>query len=308
MPSQTLSVVICTRNRLSSLRRCFEALASVRTHRAWELVIVNNGSTDGTKEYLDGMHASPIDRTPLRTVFEARPGLGLARNSGWRAANGNIIAFTDDDCYVAEDYVDSILEVFEEDREIGFLGGRVLLYDSTDYRITIQESTVRLYFEPRTFLAAGVVQGANMAFKRSTLERIGGFDERLGAGTRFPCEDVDAVAAALWAGIPGVYDPRPVVHHHHGRKTEREVHALMRSYAQGRGAYFAKYIMKKASRAEYLRAWICSARGEFTGTIRSGRFPQMQQSFGELSSGLRYLFEDLLPGPTHGERTAGGEG
>jgi hypothetical protein len=180
------------------------------------------------------------------------------------------------------------------------LGGRILLYDSSDLKITIEESTDRRYFRPRAFVAAGNVHGANMAFRRTALERIGGFDDRLGPGTRFNCEDVDAIAAALWAGIPGAYDPRPVVYHHHGRKTEVEARELLRSYDAGRGAYFAKYIMKKASRWEYCRAWINSARGdEYMRAVRGGPFPKMERLFRELSSGVRYVVSDLLPGAIH---------
>jgi GT2 family glycosyltransferase len=76
----------------------------------------------------------------VRTTFEPRTGLALARNKGWRIAKANIIAFTDDDCcYVPETYVDSIVQVFHDNAEAGFLGGRILLFDPRDYNITTLE-------------------------------------------------------------------------------------------------------------------------------------------------------------------------
>jgi len=273
-----------------------DALAAAATAHACELVIVDNGSSDGTREYLESFKGSAINRLLVKSTFEAKPGLGRARNTGWRTASANIIAFTDDDIYVANDWVDSISAIFEENPETGFVGGPVLLYDSTDYNITVRETRERILFRPQEFIYPGWIGGGNMVFKRSALERIGGFDQRMGAGTQFPCEDVDVEAAALWAGVPGLYDPRMVVYHHHGRKTEREAQQLMRSYDKGRGAYYAKYILKKASRGEYSRAWIGSVKHEFVSAIRGGRFPTMGRSLRELSSGLRFVVSGLFEG------------
>src|SRR5580700_4266666 len=124
MSSPKLSVVVCTRNRLEKLRRCVDALLSVTTMRDWELVLVDNGSDDGTSAYLDSVKASTIARPQIVTAFEAKRGLAAARNKGWRTASAEIVSFTDDDCYVSEEYVDSILQVFEDNAEVGFLGGR----------------------------------------------------------------------------------------------------------------------------------------------------------------------------------------
>jgi GT2 family glycosyltransferase len=292
-PSLSLSVVVCSRNGVEKLKRCVEAMLSVKTRRDWELVIVDNDSSDGTGEYLASLTARTLDRPTVRGAFEGIHGLAAARNRGWRAATGSIVAFTDDDCYASADYVDSILDVFEGDQNIGFLGGRILLFDASDQKITIQESEQREYFSPASFVAAGVIQGANMAFRRTVLEGIGGFDERMGHGTRFSCEDIDAVAAALWAGFSGVYDPRPVVYHHHGRRTDSDSSRLMRIYDLGRGAYFTKYILAKSSRWVYLRAWMNSVRAEFLGGLRRFRVPTMGRSRRELFGCMRFAVTEM---------------
>jgi glycosyltransferase involved in cell wall biosynthesis len=285
--SPILSVVVCTRDRCSKLKRCVDALLSVTTARDWELVIVDNGSTDGTSEYLASIDKKQFNRVHVKTIYEPKRGKSHAINTGWRASAGEIVAFTDDDCYVTETYVDSILQVFENHPEVGFWGGCLLLFDPMDSRVSLQESQQRCYFQPGTFIYAGDVSGANMAFKRSSLERIGGFDERLGPGTPFISEDIDAVAAALWAGIPGVYDPTVVVYHHHGRRTEREAQEIMRSYDAGRGAYYAKYILRKDSRSAFLRAWIRSIKYDCVTALRQRRLPK--RSLREITSGLRFV-------------------
>src|SRR3546814_9709199 len=67
-----------------------------------------------------------------------------------------------------------------------------------------------------------------------------------GAGTPFACEDVDALARAAAAGWRGAYDPRPLVYHHHGRKTREDALRLRRVYDTARGAYYAKCIMDRS--------------------------------------------------------------
>ncbi len=281
-----LSVIVCTRDRLDSLKQCVAALAAVRTEQAWELVVVDNASSDGTAEYLGVLAKQALPIPKLTTTLEPKRGLAAARNTGWRSASANLLAFTDDDCYVASEFVDSVIQVFAENYNYGFCSGRILLFDDRDYPVTIQESEERVEFLPQTFLPAGAVQGANLAFRKEALERIGGFDERLGAGTPFPSEDVDAAAAALWAGFPGVYDPRPVVFHDHGRRTDQAVNALRASYDAGRGAYYAKNIWQPRTRAAYLKAWGKSIRRDLRESRWSGRLPL--QSIREVISGARF--------------------
>lgn len=286
-----VSVVISTLNRRASLERCIEAFRSMTTARHWELVIIYQDETDGTREYLSTLLEKPLPRVRLKKAFEPKLGLATARNTGWRIAKGGIVAFTDDDCYVSKDYLDSLVQVFEDDPEIGFLTGRLLLFDASDYKITIQESLQPRNFRAGEFIAAGSVHGANMAFRRRVLEQIGGFDESLGSGTCFPSEDIDAAAAAVWSGVSGVYDPRPVIYHHHGRKTECEAESLRAGYDAGRGAYYTKYILRGPARAQYVNAWVKSIAKDFLAAVPSGRAPQ--KSLRELKAGLHFAVKQL---------------
>ena len=135
-------------------------------------------------------------------------------------------------------------------------GGRVMLFDKDDYPVTFDERYTVSDLEPYSFVRPGALAGANFSFRRSALEKIGEIGPELGAGTPFPCEDIDAVAAVAWAGMKSTFDPRPVVFHHHGRKLA-DLPALLAGYDRGRGAYFAKYILQRDSRAAYLQGWIC---------------------------------------------------
>jgi GT2 family glycosyltransferase len=284
----SISVVICTYNRVESLRGCVNALFSVETNHDWELIIVDNSSTDGTQDFLNTL-PKQFGRARVITGLESKRGSYAARNKGVRLAKGDIVAFTDDDCYVFKDYIDKICSAFHQDAKIGFIGGRVLLYDQRDLRMTIEEGQEPHSFEPRTFIRAGAVHGCNMAFRRETLDRIGGFDENFLSGG-----DIDAVASALWAGISGAYDPEVTVYHHHGRQTRVDAKDLLRKYDKGRGAYYVKHmVFNRDSRFTYAKMWLKSVKAEFRAAIGNaarGRRPSGMQSLRELLGGMQYLW------------------
>jgi len=270
-----LSIVICTRNRANRLGGTLASLAALHSVRSWEVLLVDNASTDDTTAVL----AASDDLGGRKRVLFAEPiGLGAARDMAWRQAKGTHITFTDDDCYLQPDFVDAVLTVFDERPRLACLGGRIMLFDPSDVRVTIDERDTASTLPPRSFVRAGTLHGANMTFTRDALETIGGIDPELGAGTRFPCEDIDAIAATVWAGLEVAFDPRPVVFHHHGRKVA-DLPKLRQGYDLGRGVYYAKYLRRPDARLIYLRAWWSiiknneeawsqeSLRTEFAGAI-----------------------------------------
>jgi GT2 family glycosyltransferase len=276
--SPDLSIVICTRNRAGQLRGTLDSLMAMKTARRWEAILIDNASTDGTADVI--RRASELEPR-IRYFREERIGLGAARDRGWREARSALISLTDDDCYVAEDYVDAVVTVFESRPDVGVLGGRILLFDPEDARITIDERDYPVELAPQSFVLAGALKGANLSFRREALQEIGGFDPELGAGTQFPCEDIDAVAAVLWAGFQGRYDPRPLVHHHHHRRLP-DVPRLRAGYDRGRGAYYAKFLLRPECRRAYAAGWLSEVRKNLNGE-------GLARLFRELRSAAAYL-------------------
>src|SRR5687767_8233694 len=232
-----ISLVVCTRNRASQLAKALPYFARLKCEASWELVLVDNGSTDATSVMMAEFAGSAGVNTVL--IDEPKVGLSAAHNTGWRQSNGNLVAFTDDDCYPVPDYLDQICRCFTGS-DLGYVGGRVLLFDPNDYPITIQPSERHVDIPPHSFISPGMIHGANFAFRREVLERVGGFDERIGPGTPVRSgTDIDILARASAHGFPGAYDPRPVVYHHHGRSKPEDVNRLMENYDVGRGAFYA---------------------------------------------------------------------
>lgn len=271
-----LSLVLCTRNRGALLAQSLAACEGVRFVSPWELVIVDNASTDETPSVIAQFMAT----TALTVQAVVEPGVGLARarNAGWRKARGEIVAFTDDDCYPARDYVAQLCRCMS-DRRLDYLGGKVLLNDPADMPVTIQLRDTSLEIPARSFIPAGLILGANMAARRAVIEQLGGFDELLGSGTAFPSEDVEFLSRASAAGFVGGYDPAPTVSHHHRRKAGTDVERLVRSYDAGRGAYYMACILDPRRRADALRHWYWSARSSHA-----------RQTVREVKGALAYFF------------------
>ena len=238
----SISVVVCTRNRAEALGRCLDSMGNADfVANDGQLVLVNNASTDTTAKVM-AEFADSAD-FPIKIVDAPVPGLSNARNAGLAAADAPIVAFTDDDCYVAEDYLSAAITAFSN-HDIDYFGGRILRYDESDAFYACNDSEDYEPIAPRSFIPAGSVQGANMAFTRRLLDKVGTFDPNLGAGTRFRCEDVDFIARASAAGFRGAHVPDVLVWHHHGRKEGSELEQLKRDNDYARGAYYAKLIME----------------------------------------------------------------
>jgi glycosyltransferase involved in cell wall biosynthesis len=217
-----LSVVICTRDRPAMLRACLESLAA-QAGQPGQVVVVDNSADGNARTVCDG-------RERVSYVHEPRPGLSIARNVGLAAARGEFVAFTDDDVELHDRWTVEIVQAFS-DPSIDAVTGLVLPASldtaaQRAFQLDLGGFTARyipLVFDPgfldeTRHLGPQVWRigaGANMAFRRSILARIGGFDERLGAGASGCSEDSEYWYRILAAGGTCLYEPRAVVFHHH---------------------------------------------------------------------------------------------
>jgi glycosyltransferase involved in cell wall biosynthesis len=248
-----VSLILSTRDRAAFLPPCLDSLEAIRTSSDWELIIVDNGSTDDTWFVLQGF----VRRTRLKVKLlrEPTPGLAHARNTGVRAATGDVLCFTDDDCYPAPDFIDAVANVFEEN-DVGFMGGQIRLHDPNDAPVCITTRTEQALFPAGSFITTGEIHGACMAFRREVFDDIGLFDTAFGAGAPLKgAEDCEFVARACFAGWNGGFFPEPVIYHHHRRRGDGAVQ-ITRSYDYSRGAFFAKLLLKHARfRPLVLKTW-----------------------------------------------------
>jgi glycosyltransferase involved in cell wall biosynthesis len=252
-PPLDLSIIICTRNRAEALRGCLESLSqavSNNTNVRSEIVIVDNGSTDHTRDVISTWtHSAPC---PVLLIEEPRPGLGAARNSGIRSTSGRLIAFTDDDCRLGPHYVPDLMRNFQNDDVPVIRGGRVELGDPDDLPFGVKvddtETVLKYPLHP-----GSIALGCNMVINRDVFRCIGLFDERFGAGAPFKAsEETELFFRAHLRNIPVIYVPNMTVYHFHGRKSIDVARKQYGGYFIGNGALYAKYMFSEGGLLKHL--------------------------------------------------------
>lgn len=255
-----VSVIIATRNRTESLKRCLDSLAALDYPR-YEVIIVDNApSTASTHE----MVMAYMGPRPIRYVLEERPGLAIAHNTGALMAYGDILAFTDDDVQVQPDWLDELVAGFRLMADVGCVTGAIVPAElETEAQSLLEEfggyhkGDDVLVFDmgpnrPDTQLfpySAGMFGGgANMAFTRDAITKIGGFDPALGAGARaMGGDDLAAFFDVVTRGLTLVYAPRAVVRHWHRRDAEG-LKRMVYGYGVGLTAYLTRVILDRPQR------------------------------------------------------------
>ncbi|MDL9978270.1 glycosyltransferase family 2 protein [Microbacterium sp. ASV49] len=197
-----VSVVICTRNRAGRLAESVSAvLAAVddaaRMGMAAELIVVDNGSTDTTRDVVAGF-AARDER--CRYVLEPQPGIGRARREGFSACRGDVVLWTDDDTAVPSQWVTTMARPLLEGNADAVVGG--VSMSPSLRRPWMTDDLAARYFAhvPEPPLDRPGFIGANMGFVRRLGERIP-FDERLGTARWPGSEDVLVYVQAIEAGF-----------------------------------------------------------------------------------------------------------
>ena len=240
-----VSVIMSTYNRGALLR---DALRSVLAQRPatplFELIVVDNNSTDGTREVVERIAAAD---SRVRYRFEGQQGLSHARNAGIREARAPLIAFTDDDVRAEPDWVSAIVRAFREYPDVDIVGGRVLpmwprvppAWLTRDHWTPL--ALVDYGDAPLTITAERslCLVGANLSFRRSVFEAVGLFApelQRVKASVG-SLEDHEFILRLLSIGRRGLYDPRITLHAE--VQPERLERAYHRRWHTGHGHFHA---------------------------------------------------------------------
>lgn len=234
-----VTVCIGTRNRE---RMCVAAVQSVMRsdYEDFDVLVIDQGDDSTLGERLTEQFG-PDAR--IRHVSSSRAGASAARNSGAALARGPIVAFTDDDCEVAPEWLTAIVRAFEQEPRVAVVFGTVRSGVEReggfvpDYPIL----RPRLLTRPvEMWRSHGI--SANMAFRIERLRDVGGFDEVLGHGAPLPsCEDWDVAYRVLKSGGWVLELPDAVVVHY-GFRTWDQARSLMRTTGFAAGATWMKHL------------------------------------------------------------------
>lgn len=256
-PRPTVTVAICTRERPEDLARTLAGVMALK-HRPAEVLVVDNApATTRTREVVAAVPG-------VRYIVEPARGLNHARNRAMREATADVVAFTDDDAMPEPEWLDGLLANFGDPRVLCVTGLTLPSELETPAQELFEEHCPfargfrRRLFNGRIdnpLAVSRVGAGANMAIRRSAIERVGSFDGRLDAGTSTRSGgDHEMFTRILLAGYRIVYEPRAVSWHRH-RRTHEELVDVVRGYGTGVYAMWAGLLIERREFGVLRLAW-----------------------------------------------------
>lgn len=262
MSRTPVAVIVPCRDRAALLDRCLERLGK-ELQPGDDVIVVDSAST--TTEV-----AAVARKHDARLLRCDRPGVSLARNAGWRSADQAVVAFVDDDVLVDPGWLREISAPLACSGT-GFVVGPYRLPD--DALLDGPAATLTTVEPPTviTFGARGVFGAGNLALHRSVLDRVGGFDERLGPGRWLAAgEDMEMLDRVLSLGLVGRYAPAAVGRHVRWRSGSESVR-LQWAYGLGMGGRAAAAFRRDRSAGLALASEMFRLRGLLTAAKRLRR-------------------------------------
>ena len=195
------SVIVCTFNGSQTLSECLEGLLRLE-YANFEVIVVNDGSVDAT--------AKIADSYGFRVITTENRGLASARNTGLAAATGEIVAYIDDDAYPDPHWLRYLAATFTSTKHVGVGGPNIAPPDDGPIAECVAHSPGNPVHILLSDTEAEHIPGCNMAFRKSALDAIGGFDTRF----RIAGDDVDACWRLQERGGTLGYNAGAMVWHH----------------------------------------------------------------------------------------------
>ena len=237
-----LTVLLATRNRVRVLRDVLEAYCRLESPiGGWKLVVVDNGSKDGTAEVI----ASYRDRLPIHSVAEPRLGKNAALNTGLGLVEGDLVVFTDDDAFPCPDWLHRIRETADNHLEYSIFGGAILPrweIPPPDWIKWVHLAPVFALTDPAR--ADGPIgpydlYGPNMAVRANVFEQGIRFDPSIGpCGADYPMgSETEMLLRLARYGHRAWYVAGAVVEHFIRKEQLERRWVLRRAFRHGRGYY-----------------------------------------------------------------------
>lgn len=290
--SASIAAIICTHNREKYIIDAIDSLLA-QDLEDYEVLVVDNGSTDGTRKRVEQRLSHP----KLRYVYEPILGLSVARNRGAQESDADILAYLDDDAEASPQWLRKLLQAYQDNQNLMIAGGKVTLlweagmsppawftpdfagalgaYDLGDTIVYIQNPQLT----PR---------GVNYSLRRIFLEKVGGFDANLGrVGKKLLSnEELYMTELALNQGWQVAYLPDARVAHHVAPERINRQWFLQRSWWQGVSEYYRESSAKKTGIAQLGRGGERLLRGTYKSIKYIGNssacFDNLVYAYGQL--------------------------
>jgi glycosyltransferase involved in cell wall biosynthesis len=278
------SVVVPVYNAEKTLDTCIRSLLNLEYPAECELVVVNNGSTDGSARILKSFGDK------IRILQESRRGAAAARNCGIRAARFPVVAFTDSDCSVDPHWLSHLVAPLA-DPNVGVSGGTIRSPRPCNpveaYGDNVHDNSKAI-----SFYRPPYVDTANWASRKTVLEELHGFDENF-----LRCQDVELSCRILQAGFRLAHAPEAVVYHRNestywGLCREGFTHGLHGIAVIERHRAFYRSFDYRPTRLKHYRFLLTDARDCIAGANRQSAACDMvfnaSKRLGRLAGSIRH--------------------
>ena len=239
MPDPQISAIICTHNRENYLGKAIDSLLDQNFSGAYEVLIIDNASTDRTREVVESRQKNPL----LRYGYEPTLGLSVARNTGANLARGPILAYLDDDAIASPAWLQNLWNAYQQWDKLAIAGGKVtLLWQNASppqWLSTGLSENLGAYDLGNQLIwidrPGQTPRGLNYSIRRSFLEQVGGFDRALGRVGKnlLSNEELHMTELALAQGWKVAYLPDALVAHHVAPERLCQQWFLRRGWWQG---------------------------------------------------------------------------
>lgn len=217
-----ISVIICTYNRQKYIYNCLKSIAENRLDKSeYEIVLINNNSTDGTVSECRRFESHYPDIT-FRLVTETNQGLSFARNRGIAEAKGNILVYVDDDATVNAEYLSTVAQFFNDNHEAMGAGGAIYPVYETEEPSWMSKYTKALITAYKDegkkiirFRGGKFPSGGNAAYRKEVFDSVGLFNTELGRkGTSLISGEEKAIFDKMRSlDMPVYYLPNMILYH-----------------------------------------------------------------------------------------------
>ncbi|MFE4105292.1 glycosyltransferase family 2 protein [Almyronema epifaneia] len=308
MPQPQISAIICTHNRAAYLGAAIDSLLQ-QTFADYEVIVVDNASTDQTKEIVAVRSSHPR----LRYLYEPQLGLSVARNTGARAAQAEILAYLDDDAEASQNWLAALHSLYQQNPQLAIAGGKVTL-------IWPPQTTPPRWLSPELAASLGAYdlgdqltyieqpgltpRGLNYSVRKQFLETIGGFDPNLGrVGTNLLSnEEMHMTELALKAGWQVAYVPQALAAHNVAPDRLKPIWHLNRSWWQGISECYREQLAGRTGLSQLQRGSERLLRGSYK-VIKycqdpAKRFANLAYAYGQIGYLLSALQGMIRPAVT----------
>lgn len=293
MPDIQISAIICTHNRDTYLGAAIDSLLAQDFTADFEVVVVDNGSCDRTREVVE----QRLENPRVKYVFEPTIGLSVARNTGAKVAQAEILAYLDDDAVASPSWLQVLSAAYQNNSKLAIAGGKVTLIWPPG-------------IQPPQWLSAGLAanlgaydlgesilyiekpgltpRGLNYSIRRSFLENIGGFDPQLGRVGKnlLSNEELQMTELALQRGWQVAYLPDALVAHNVAPERINRSWFLNRGWWQGISECYREQLAGKADIGQLQRGSERLLRGLYKAiqyfSHPAERFDNLVYAYGQI--------------------------